>query len=200
MCSRFEINVRAHELFERLGLTGDTAALDTVVPRAEVRPTDRMVLLHSSGTTTAHWGWDVTWSPKPLINARAETLTEKPTFRDRLAARCAVPATAYFEWRDPGDGSKKRRNRIARSDNNLIVFAGLTDASGHAAIITCAPVPSIAHIHGRMPAILEPDSAAAWLSDVPFEDVAGVLHPPLDVGLEATEDTPPPPQQGDLFG
>jgi putative SOS response-associated peptidase YedK len=200
MCSRFEINVRARDLFDRLGLSGDPQALDPVIPRAEVRPTDRLVCIRNNRAAALRWGWSVPWSTQPLINARAETLREKPTFRDRLEHRCIIPATAYFEWRRVEGEAKKRRNRIARTDGGLLLFAGLLDAEDAATIVTCAPTPAVAAIHSRMPALLDRGAAEAWVSEAPFDAVAPALAPPVALDLTAAEDAPPPARQGDLFG
>lgn len=199
MCSRFEINLTPRDLFKRLGLTGDGNAFQTQLPRAEVRPTDPIVTIKPSGPHLMRWGWDVHFSPKPLINARSETLTEKPTFRNRLENRCLIPATAYFEWRAPEGDAKKLRNRISKLSQNLIIFAGLFDDQNYATIVTSQSISSIAHIHNRMPVILSDQGANMWLSNEAFNSVAGALHADATLELVATEDRSPPSPQGDLF-
>ncbi len=131
-----------------------------------------------------------------MINARAETLREKPTFRGLLQSRCLVIASAYFEWRTDEAG-RKHKNRISLAKTPIFAMAGLIN-DGRFTIVTCSPSPDIAHIHSRMPAILDAAVAPAWIDEVPFDDIAGNLRPangPFDVA----EDTPPPAAQGDLF-
>jgi putative SOS response-associated peptidase YedK len=223
MCSRFELNVCAADLFGRFGLSAPPdedaatrAALDGL-PRAELRPTDRVPVIGPRRVPVAlPWGWRVDWDTKPLINARAETLDVKPTFRGFVGNRCLVPATAFFEWTaQPGAPARarKRRHRIARADGaDLGAFAGLVDDRGCFTIITRAATEAMAPIHHRMPAMLADETAeAAWLDPAPpFAEVAALLTAwdgPL--GLEPppagdeTGNSPEPgaaaPSQGALF-
>jgi len=199
MCSRFEINLTPRDIFKRLGLIGDPEAFQTIVPRIEVRPTDSIIAIMPSGPVAMRWGWEVSFSPRPMINARSETLTEKPTFRDYLQNRCLIPATAYFEWRTPEGETKKRRNRIYAKNEPTLLFAGLFNEQDSATIVTSAPLESIAYIHNRMPVALTPERAARWMSDAPFSDISDILMPNPTINFAATEDVPPPPKQGDLF-
>lgn len=119
------------------------------------------------------WVKDVKQAPKP-INARAETLQEKPSFRQLLSRRrCLVLADSFYEWQQTGRG--KIPHRILRQDEAPFAFAGLWDEwtdrdTGEVVptftIITTEPNELMARLHNRMPVIL-PDRAAelAWLSD-----------------------------------
>ena len=194
MCSRFEMAAAAADIARRFGLK--TAP---PLPNApELRPTDPALVIQPEGPRLLGWGLAAAWDAKPLINARAETLAQKPTFRPLLATRCLVPATAYFEWRK--DGRAKLKNRIALGEGGLFAFAGLTDGTRFT-IVTCAPSPAIAHIHDRMPVILERRAEAPWIDpDVAFADVAGLLVPHEAEPLKAEEEPPAAPKQTDLFG
>lgn len=195
MCSRYELSSNAREIMAALKLK----APPPLPNKAEVRPTDQALIALANGTATLQpWGLSVDWTAQPMINARSETLTEKPTFRPLLDKRCAVPANAYFEWRKPETGSKKLKNRIFAPDAPVFAMAGLTDGERFT-VVTCAPAPSVQHIHSRMPVILSDAGLAAWLSDAPFADVRDVLTP-YTGSLEAEEETPDPPAQADLFG
>jgi putative SOS response-associated peptidase YedK len=158
------------------------------------------VITNENQIARLSWGLKVDWDTKPLINARSETLSEKRTFQPLLENRCLVPATAYFEWRK--DEKLKIKTRIQPNEGKLVAFAGLIDDDNFT-IITCAPSPSIAYIHGRMPAILDQAAEADWLSgDNAYEDVANLLMPYQDDKLEAEEIENPPAKekkQGDLF-
>ncbi len=194
MCSRYELTAKPRELARRFGLV-TAPALPNMV---EFRPTDQALVIQPAGIgVLMAWGLRPKWSAKPLINARAETLTEKHTFRPLLESRCVVPASAYFEWRKSDDG-KKLKNRIA-ADDDIIGFAGLHDGTAFA-IVTCRPAPTIAHIHGRMPVILSAEGESKWLDPtLPFVNVATALAPYDAASLVAIEETPPPPTQRGLF-
>ncbi len=193
MCSRFEINARPRDLARRFGLTTEPAGFAS----GEVRPTDPALVIDAAGARPMRWGLPVDWDTKPLINARAETLTEKPTFRPLLGQRCLVPAEAYFEWRR--DGRIRLKNRIAPAAGGIIAFAGLNDG-GCVVIVTCQPAEGIEHIHARMPVVLAPGAEALWFDPArPFTEVAPLLAPTPAGFLVASEDTPASPPQADLF-
>jgi len=195
MCSRFENRASPEDIRGRFGLK----EFPQFPPTEELRPTNAaLVLAAEFEPRVLRWGIPAPWDGKPLINAHGETLEEKRTFRPFLESRCLVPATAYFEWRK--DGKAKHKNRIAPAGGGIIAFAGLM-ADEHFTIVTCAPAPEIAHIHGRMPVILSADAEAAWSDpDLTFEQVREALVPYAEQPLEADEDAPPPKPQGDLFG
>lgn len=218
MCARFELNVAPADLLSRFGLTAppqpgrdQPAPLDDL-PRAEVRPTDLVPVIGPRRVPIAlRWGFAVSWDRRPLINARAETLAEKPTFRRCLGNRCLVPATAFFEWAPatPDGRGRKRRHRIARTDSALHAMVGLVDGNGRFTIITRPATSQMAALHHRMPALLADAAAeAAWLDpDLPFDAVRDLLTvrdgpleitPAPDVASlpESAPDAPTP----DLFG
>ncbi len=162
-----------------------------------IRPTDVALIVTEGKTTVLQpWGLNVDWTNQPMINARAETLTEKPTFRGLLEQRCLIPVSAYFEWRKHEDGTK-RKNTISAVDTPVMTMAGLTDGTRFT-MITCAPSPSVAHIHNRMPVILNREEASMWMTSAPFADVSSILSPSSG-SLEFKEDVPEPPAQSDLF-
>ena len=197
MCSRFELSATPEEIAQRFGLS----VAGNMPNRGERRPTDPALVITAQGPHLKNWGLAVDWDTKPLINARAETLKTKKTFRSLLENRCLVPASAYFEWRK--DGAAKRKNRISLADGNqtesLFAFAGLCDGERFT-IITCQPAPSIAHIHHRMPVIMDREAEARWIDpNMPFEVVSGTLSPYQSDDLEADEEIPPPDPQPGLF-
>ncbi len=122
------------------------------------------------------WGLVPGWSKemrsgRPLINARAETILEKPSFKGAMKhRRCLIPADGYFEWQGDTPG-KKQPFHITRPDNGLFAFAGIwehwmtNDGSEleSAAIITTIANDTVAPIHHRMPVVIEPDFYHAWL-------------------------------------
>jgi putative SOS response-associated peptidase YedK len=142
------------------------------------------------------WGFIPSWVKeikpgKPLINARGETLLEKPSFRNAVRRRrCLIPADGYYEWLGDVPG-KKIPHFIHRPDHGLFALAGLWEhwlgADGSeletAAIITTAPNDVIAQIYGRMPVVIHPENFAQWLDvkNVEAKEVAQFLKPaPID--------------------
>jgi len=142
------------------------------------------------------WGLIPSWAKDPkiaynMINARAETLAEKPAFRKTLASRrCLIPADGFYEWRKNPDGTKTPMY-IRMRDHELFAFAGLWESwkspEGEViktfTIITTAPNELLKTIHDRMPAIIPregyldwlktdvmtPEQAMAWLKPLPAE-------------------------------
>ena len=194
MCSRFELNSPPQDLTRCL----DLDEVPNGFTQGEIRPTNHTLCLGARGPFINLWGLKIDWDSKPLINARAETLTEKRTFQPLLNSRCLVPASAYFEWRR--EGKVRHKNRIAIHDTPLFTFAGLTDGE-YVTIVTCQSVPSVAQIHSRMPVILSSSDEKAWIDcERAYDDVKNLVLPRPDLVLEADEEAPPLPSQDDLFG
>lgn len=139
------------------------------------------------------WGLVPYWSPNgkntgKLINARAEGIEEKPSFREPVQSkRCLVPADSFYEWRKIA-GGRKIPYRIFLKNEDLIFMAGIWDEWNDAgkiqrtfSIITTTPNTEMAALHNRMPVLLQ-DAASQkeWLSPLPFKSVRSLLHPPDD--------------------
>jgi putative SOS response-associated peptidase YedK len=133
------------------------------------------------------WGLIPSWSKEvptaPLINARLETLPDKPSFRDSLhSRRCIVPAAGFYEWRKTG--KSRQPYFIFRADRQPLAMAGLWDRwvdrkTGEViescVIITAPATAEIEPLHDRMPVILDYDSANQWL-DLPLQDASELLR------------------------
>jgi putative SOS response-associated peptidase YedK len=147
------------------------------------------------------WGFRPQWAaadpqrPAP-INARAETLLERPLFRRSVAhGRCLIPADGFFEWQAIPGRRTKQPVYIRRRDGELFAFAGLYAAGGNGAdaplptcaIITTAPNTLMEAIHNRMPAILAPEEEEVWLDPTPTDvtPVLACLRPYAPEQLEA---------------
>ena len=128
------------------------------------------------------WGFRPAWMsaaasrPAP-INARAETLLERPLFRSAIAhGRCIIPADGFYEWQRMPGGRTKRPVYIRRDDRALVGFAGLysvgKDGTASCAIITTEPNALVAPIHDRMPAILDPTAESLWLDPTLTDPIA----------------------------
>jgi len=128
------------------------------------------------------WGFRPTWAsaaaPRPApINARAETLLERPLFRSAIAhGRCIIPADGFYEWQSMPERKTKQPMYIRRDDHALVGFAGLysigKDGTGNCAIITTTPNALVARIHDRMPAMLDPAAESLWLDPTLTDPVA----------------------------
>jgi putative SOS response-associated peptidase YedK len=136
------------------------------------------------------WGLVPSWAKTPgrrPINARAETVSERPTFRTAFTRfRCLIPADGFYEWRAAPDG-RKEAFHISWSGEELFAFAGIWSVwrpSEEApqvrscAILTTVPNEAVAPLHDRMPVILPREAEGAWLdSSSPLSEVSQLLVP-----------------------
>ena len=145
------------------------------------------------------WGLVPSWAPDPsignrMINARCETLTEKPSFKQLLGThRCLIPADGFYEWRREGKG--KIPMRIVMKDRQHLTFAGLWDVwRGDPeadelytfTIITTNANALLRPIHNRMPVIIERLAATHWLDPaVSHPGTLSILLQPLPSELMA---------------
>lgn len=151
------------------------------VPNYNVCPTvDVHVVTSSEGVRRLQpmrWGFIPKWYKKPnggplLINARSETIAEKPAFREACRERrCLIVADGFYEWKRE-EGETPLPWWVTRSDGQPMVFAGVWQAwgSGDDAVITCAIVTTdanaaMAPIHHRLPVILDQPDWALWLGE-----------------------------------
>ena len=141
-------------------------------PRFNIAPTDpHLIVVGDAGAAAprveaAAWGLRAGPKRPPLINARSETVASQRAFRDAFARRrCVVPADGFYEWGGPPEA--RQPYWLHRPDGRLLLFAGIFDEAParRFSILTTAPNQMMARIHDRMPVILEPDAAAAWLRD-----------------------------------
>ena len=149
-----------------------------------------------------HWGLIPSWAKDPkignrMINARSETLAEKPSFRSAYKRRrCLVLADGYYEWQKIPGEKTKQPVYIRLKSQKPFAFAGLWEVwKGEGmdeplrscTIITCPPNAVLAEIHHRMPVILPADAYAAWLApdDQSSEVLQPLLVPYADEEMEA---------------
>jgi putative SOS response-associated peptidase YedK len=156
------------------------------------------------------WGFVPSWTKemkpgKPLINARSETVFEKPSFRHAIRRRrCLIPADGFYEWKGDVPG-KKQPFHITRPGEELFAFGGIwehwmaPDGSEleSAAILTTAPNAMMEPIHNRMPVIIEPKDFSKWLdhSRPDGKDIVDLMRPIRDEYLVARETEMPRPQR-----
>jgi putative SOS response-associated peptidase YedK len=200
MCSRFALSAAAAAIAARFGIALPVPAPARARGNPEIRPTDPALTIGPDGAQVRRWGLARAGDARPLINARAETLAERPTFRRLLGARVLVPATRWWEWVGPGRSGV--RTRFVPEGLDLFAFAGLAEGD-YFTIVTCAsPWPDL---HPRMPVVLTAEGERTWLDGArPWPAVAACLRPwpgsvrhdPEEEG-ERTDACPSP--QGDLF-
>jgi putative SOS response-associated peptidase YedK len=132
------------------------------------------------------WGFVPSWAEDPrkitlLINARSETVNEKPAFKNAMRRRrCLIPADGYYEWQTAG--GRKRPFYIHRRDGNLFALAALAESwmgpNGEeldtVAIVTAPASRDLATLHHRVPVTLMPEDFARWL-DCSSDDAAPVM-------------------------
>jgi putative SOS response-associated peptidase YedK len=202
MCGRYLLDAQPDLLRRAFGLGGEEPP--DLAPRYNIAPTQRVPIVRAGEdgrreTVVARWGLIPPWAKDPaigarLINARAETIEEKPSFRApfRAKRRCVVPASGFYEWQRPAEGPK-RPHVIRRKDGGPVGFAGLwepwTDpGTGETVatftIITTAANELAAEVHDRMPVILAPEDYGTWL-EAPAPIAADLLRPCPAAWLEA---------------
>ena len=201
MCGRFTVATPVEELAREFGFEPPAEPLPLRFNVAPTQPVPALTSDDPGHLSLLRWGLVPSWADdlaigNRLINARAETLAEKPAFRKAFAERrCLVLADGFFEWRKEG----KRRFPIwlRRADHRPFAFAGLwevwrTPEGGWLRTCTIVTVPAnslVAPIHDRMPAILPPEHRAAWLAAPPAE--ARALLVPFPAGeMEALPVSP----------
>ena len=204
MCGRYSLTASLDELAQRFDFDSNR---DDFEPRYNIAPTQQVLTVIGGDTRRAgfmSWGLVANWgksdsSGRPLINARAETVAEKPTFRDSLRRRrCLILADGFYEWQAMGDA--KRPMHVALRSREPFAFAGLwsmsSDSEGNripsCAIITTAANDLLTPIHHRMPVILSEELEDLWL-DRALDDPLSLtqfLEPYPDDALEAYEVSP----------
>ena len=201
MCGRYSITASLEDLAKRFDFDGHR---DDFRPRYNVAPTQQVLAVVGGDSRRAgfmRWGLIPPWSKdgpssRPIINARAETVAEKPSFRSSLKKRrCLMLADGFYEWQRAGD--TKRPMRVAMRSGEPFAFAGLwsvwTDPEGNrtpsCAIITTEANDLLRPIHHRMPVILPEQAEDLWL-DTALDDsdaLTQLLEPYSKDALEAYE-------------
>ena len=164
-------------------------------PRAHVAPGQPIAVVRIENGerrfALVRWGFIPSWVKevkpgKPLINARGETVMEKPSFRNAMRRRrCLVPADGYYEWSGPE--GRKVPFLVQRKDRGLFALAGLwehwmgPDGSEleTATLMTISPNAELSVIHDRMPVIIAPEDYETWLTGEP-EEAATLIRPAPD--------------------
>ncbi len=174
MCGRFTQRADAKRLAKAFEV-GETPRLE---PRYNIAPTQEILAVRNRGEgremTLLKWGLVPSWAKDAsvgsrLINARSETVAEKPAFREAFKRRrCVVPADGFFEWKRTGE--RRQPFYFTMRDERPFGFAGLWErwerdgqALNTCTILTTEANEVLRPVHDRMPVILHPDDYELWL-------------------------------------
>lgn len=184
MCGRYQLTVDPQQLgmaFTREGR--QPVEVEPFTPRFNIAPTQRVPVVRADGRALTirllrwglvpHWAKDLKIGAR-MINARSETVADKPAFRSPFKRRrCLVPATGFYEWKRQGKVKLPHLIRVREAD--VFAMAGIwshwrpKDDPDEAApietfsVLTCDPQGALGDLHHRMPVILHPDHWSRWL-------------------------------------
>ncbi|MBN1268058.1 MAG: SOS response-associated peptidase [Kiritimatiellae bacterium] len=202
MCGRFSLSAKPEDLSEAMP---EFQAACELEPRYNIAPTQAVATVLNDGTqriVQTRWGLIPSWARDPemahrLINARAETLAEKPAFKASFRRRrCLILADGFFEWQKLPGQKTKRPFYFRMQSGTPFAFAGLWDEWNDreggvlvtSTIITTEPNELVRPIHNRMPVILPREAYTDWLN--PKEREPQDLHARL---------APYPAEQMDMY-
>lgn len=193
MCGRFTLTVDAHQIREAFPWV---TVPEELQPRYNMAPSQPIAVIPNDGKnelTYYSWGLVPFWAKDPsignrMINARAETLDEKPSFKNAFRRRrCLVLADGFYEWKAEPGTKTKTPMYIHLKDQRPFTFAGLwerwnpPDGSEllSCTIITTEPNQLVADLHNRMPVILPEDKYTLWLEtgEVDTKELKSILVP-----------------------
>ncbi|MCC3358760.1 SOS response-associated peptidase [Bacillus sp. REN16] len=205
MCGRFTLFAEFDDIMERFGIEAAIPG-ESYSPNYNVAPSHSVLSVINDGKKNRlgylRWGLIPPWAKDEkigykMINARAETLAEKPSYRNAYKKkRCLIIADSFYEWKRHEDKSKTPM-RIKLKSNEMFAMAGLWERwnspNGESifscSVITTTPNELVQDIHDRMPVILKPEDEKFWLdpSNENTNDLNDLLRPfPMEL-MEAYE-------------
>jgi putative SOS response-associated peptidase YedK len=184
MCGRFTLTTTPEELAEHFGLD----SVPELAPRFNIAPGQPIATIAKASPDAPPqlalrlWGLIPAWAEDPklgnrLINARVETVAERPAFRDAFRSRrCLVPADGFYEWAS-GAGGARQPVHVALAERRCFAIAALWESwrdprdggIESCTLLTTAASPKLSALHDRMPVILDPADYAAWLDPRPAD-------------------------------
>jgi putative SOS response-associated peptidase YedK len=186
VCGRYSLTAEPATLAAVFALT----RAPRVLPRYNIAPSQEVLIVRQAGgrreLALVRWGLVPSFATDPnvgykMINARAETIDDKPSFRESFRRRrCVVLADGFYEWKK-GAGKKRTAHHMRRSDGLPFALAAIWDrwrdrqgqVTFSCAIVTVPANQAVAAIHERMPALLDEAQTALWLAD---DTPLGKLH------------------------
>ena len=192
MCGRYAL----HSQPEVAALAFGLSAVPQYRPRYNIAPTSQVLIVKNEGPALARWGLIPRWAKElssgaKLNNARAETVAEKPSFRDAYRKRrCLIPANGFYEWK--AEAGRKQPYYVYPSGSDLFAFAGLWESwnGPDGPLETCVIVTTAANakmhaVHERMPVILAAADYPGWLAGG-----EGLLRPCSDTEIKIRKVSP----------
>ncbi len=188
MCGRFQLSVKGKQISERFNID----VFDELYrPSYNCAPSQKLPVItneDSGKLSFLKWGLIPFWSKDPKvgfrnINTRAETIVEKPSFKQAFQKRrCLIPSNGFYEWKKD---TNKTPYRIFLKNDDLYAMAGIWETWKDAeerethtfSIITTAAIPTISNIHHRMPVILAPEDEHKWLHESDKDILQNLLVP-----------------------
>lgn len=187
MCGRYVLVSNLSRITEEFNLADIEAGAS--LPHGDIRPGQKSACVIAEGEQNRLlkmlWGFSLSWSnqdtAKLIINARAETLSEKATFKDPFRRRrCLIPANGFYEW-----SKDKKQFYFSLKDRELFGLAGLYEENSEQGkddtfvIITTSPNNLVDQIHNRMPVIIPAEKQSLWLDNAKFEkaELATLFEP-----------------------
>ncbi len=196
MCGRFALTATAEEIIDTFSGLTTLAGFESYSPRYNIAPSQPIAVIPNTGDYRLDyfvWGLIPFWAKDPkignrMINARGETLAEKPSFKAPYKyRRCLILSSGFYEWQKLSGSTSKQPHFISLKSGKPFAFAGLWDRWNapdgseilSATIITTEPNDFVKPIHNRMPVILNPSDYERWLSpgEVPPGEVDDLLVP-----------------------
>ncbi|GAB5490288.1 MAG: SOS response-associated peptidase [Phototrophicaceae bacterium] len=191
MCGRFVLNATPEAVQQEFNLS----AVPMLADRFNIAPSQPVSVITNDAPnelSIVQWGLIPSWAKDPkmsykMINARSETVHEKPSYRAPFKyRRCLIPTTGFYEWIKTEEG--KQPYFIHRKDTDLFAFAGLWevwrnpegDEVWTCTILTTDANDKISHLHHRMPVILDGDARSAWLDKASDADELKSIMRPFD--------------------
>ncbi len=188
MCGRFQLSVKGKQISERFNVE---VFDEFYKPNYNCAPSQKLpVITNTEQNKLSYYKWGLVpfWAKDPkigykLINARAETILEKPSFNNALKnRRCLVPANGFYEWKKD---KNKTPYRIFLKTENIFSMAGIWETWNDAenrpmhtfSIITTEANELIESIHNRMPVILSPEDENNWLNNEDVQSLQKLLIP-----------------------
>ncbi|MBM3584763.1 MAG: SOS response-associated peptidase [Alphaproteobacteria bacterium] len=187
MCGRFTLRSPPDDVARAAGAMMDVGAF---TPRNNIAPGQPVLVIRPGAAGPMRWGLVPSWAKDPamgarLINARAETVAEKPVFRAAFRVRrCVVLADGFYEWQaNPRGRGPKRPWFFHLKDDRPFAFAGLWErwTGPEGSVETCTILTTtanalVATVHDRMPVILTVDTVARWIA-TSADGIADLLAP-----------------------
>ena len=179
MCGRYFVDDEMWREIKKICKQIDDSKLK--VTRGDVRPTDMAVVLMGMKevrTEQMQWGFTQRYQEGLLINARAETVLSKPSFRDSMRhCRCVIPAAGFYEW-----NKAKEQVSFRMPQSKILYMAGIwqpTAKEKQFTILTTSPNDSVSPVHDRMPLVLTSEEIIPWIQSFDAAEKLLTKTPPF---------------------